>query len=84
MISFKGLIIGLSFQHEMKRLETQLKGSCYDLDYTINAVQAIDKSRLIFSRIKDLLVNAHFHKKQIDYDNNVRQRVAQKAKEDLS
>lgn len=66
----------------MKKMETQLKGTCYDLDYTINAIQAIDKSSQTFKRIKDLIVNAHFYKQQIDYDNNVRMRVFKKVKEE--
>lgn len=68
----------------MKRLEAQLKGSCYDLDYTVGAIQAIQRTLPTFGRIKDLLVSAQFFKQQIDYDSNVRLRVAQKAKEDLS
>uniref|UniRef100_T1K1K2 Uncharacterized protein n=1 Tax=Tetranychus urticae TaxID=32264 RepID=T1K1K2_TETUR len=61
---------------EMKKLETQLKGACYDLDYTVKAVKSIHNSKDTFASIKALLKDAFFYKQQIDYDNNVRYRVA--------
>ncbi|XP_053206362.1 BLOC-1-related complex subunit 8-like isoform X2 [Panonychus citri] len=61
---------------EMKKLENQLKGACYDLDYTVKAIKSMEKSKNNFSKIKDLLKDAFFYKQQIDYDNNVRYRVA--------
>lgn len=60
----------------MKKLENQLKGACYDLDYTVKAIKSMEKSKNNFSKIKDLLKDAFFYKQQIDYDNNVRYRVA--------
>ncbi|XP_043247250.1 BLOC-1-related complex subunit 8 homolog isoform X1 [Amphibalanus amphitrite] len=53
---------------EVVQLHQQLQGHCYDAEYAINAVKAMQKAEPIFSNIQELLRNSLFFRQQLLYE----------------
>ncbi|RWS20031.1 protein MEF2BNB-like protein, partial [Leptotrombidium deliense] len=62
--------------NEIRKLNTSLKGNVYDIEYTIKAIKQMPAANIHFKNTQELLKNALFFKQQLDYDENVRMRVA--------
>ncbi|CAH8621956.1 unnamed protein product [Schistosoma bovis] len=57
----------LKYQLKVEHLDSQLRGSCYDLDYALDNVRSISKATVHFNRINELLKSSLFAKLQLDY-----------------
>ncbi|CAH8635829.1 unnamed protein product [Schistosoma rodhaini] len=57
----------LKYQLKIEHLDSQLRGSCYDLDYALDNVKSISKATIHFNRINELLKSSLFAKLQLDY-----------------
>ncbi|VDP51331.1 unnamed protein product [Schistosoma curassoni] len=57
----------LKYQLKVEHLDSQLRGSCYDLDYALDNVRSISKATVHFNRINELLKSSLFTKLQLDY-----------------
>jgi len=57
-------------------VQKNLQGNAYDLEYSISALKAMNGTEKHFQNIQELLKNSLFMKQQLDYDENVRMRVA--------
>ncbi|XP_054156792.1 BLOC-1-related complex subunit 8-like [Oppia nitens] len=64
--------------NDMKKLQNRLKGNFFDLEYSIGALKSMSGTECHFQNIQELLKNSVFLKQQIDYEENVKQRVAAK------
>lgn len=62
----------------MRKLSKQLKDCCYGIDYSLNAIKAMDASHTHFSNLQELITNSLFYKQQLDYEESVRFRVRAK------
>ncbi|CAH8559004.1 unnamed protein product [Schistosoma turkestanicum] len=52
---------------KVEHLDSQLRGSCYDLDYALDNIKSITKASIHFNRINELLKSSLFAKLQLDY-----------------
>jgi len=59
----------------MRKVEKNLKGNFYDLEYSISALKGMHGTERHFQNVQELLKNSLFLKQQIDYEQNVRMRV---------
>ncbi|CAH8559033.1 unnamed protein product [Schistosoma turkestanicum] len=57
----------LKHQTKVEHLDSQLRGSCYDLDYALDNIKSITKASIHFNRINELLKSSLFAKLQLDY-----------------
>jgi len=53
---------------EVQTLHRQLQGRCYDAEYAINAVKAMQKAEPVFLNIQELLRNSLFFRQQLIYE----------------
>lgn len=65
-------------KHEVQEIQTSIQGCCFDLEYGINAVKVLDKSKAHFTSIQEHLKNAMFMKQQISYEKTRRDNERQK------
>uniref|UniRef100_A0A1B6DFH0 BLOC-1-related complex subunit 8 homolog n=1 Tax=Clastoptera arizonana TaxID=38151 RepID=A0A1B6DFH0_9HEMI len=57
---------------EVSKLHHELQGRCYDVEYAICAVKAMENADASFLRIQELLRNAIFSKQQMKYEESRR------------
>jgi hypothetical protein len=58
----------------MQKLEKELKDGYYGIDYTVNAIKSMNKSKESFSNIKQLIIKCNeilSNKQRDDQENNV-------------
>ena len=68
----------------MRKVSKQLQSCCHGLEYSIKAINVMDKSRVHLSNIQELITNSLFFKQQLDYEENVRARVKAKEQQDAA
>uniref|UniRef100_A0A0P4VRT2 Uncharacterized protein n=1 Tax=Rhodnius neglectus TaxID=72488 RepID=A0A0P4VRT2_9HEMI len=57
---------------EVGKLHQELQGRCYDAEYAVSAVKAIENAESSFQTTQDLLRNALFFKQQLKYKESQR------------
>ena len=65
-------------QSEMKRLQRNLQGCTYGVDYSIKAIKGMKESLIHLQNIHELLKNALFMKQQLNYEESIKARVRAK------
>ncbi|KAH9413458.1 BLOC-1- complex subunit 8 [Dermatophagoides pteronyssinus] len=63
---------------EMIKNESTLKGLLYDIEYTKESIQSLERSKDSFDNIQRLLKDSIYFKQQADYDENVRRNIQEK------
>lgn len=59
---------------EVHKLRQELQGHCYDIDYAVGAIKAVNKAEDSFKNIQDILKNAIFLKQQLKYEESRKKR----------
>ncbi|KAF2895324.1 hypothetical protein ILUMI_10852 [Ignelater luminosus] len=59
---------------EVSKLRQELQGRCYDIDYAVQAIKAMNKAEDSFKNIQDILKNAIFLKQQLKYEESRRKK----------
>ncbi|KAK9758719.1 BLOC-1-related complex sub-unit 8 [Popillia japonica] len=59
---------------DVNKLHQELQGRCYDMEYAISAIKAIDKAENSFKSIQDNLKNSIFLKQQLKYEESRRKK----------
>lgn len=59
---------------EVDKLHTELQGRCYDLEYAVGTIKAMDKAVTSFENIESSLKNAIFFKQQLKYEESRKKR----------
>ncbi|XP_059474338.1 BLOC-1-related complex subunit 8 homolog [Neocloeon triangulifer] len=57
---------------EVKKLNLELQGRCYDLEYALGAVKAMSNAGSTFKNLQDLTKNAIYFKQQLKYEETRR------------
>uniref|UniRef100_A0A069DWG3 Uncharacterized protein n=1 Tax=Panstrongylus megistus TaxID=65343 RepID=A0A069DWG3_9HEMI len=57
---------------EVGKLHQELQGRCYDAEYAVSAVKAIENAESSFQNTQDLLRNALFYKQQLKFKESQR------------
>ncbi|CAH1775900.1 unnamed protein product [Owenia fusiformis] len=65
-------------KQEVQDLQQQVQGSCFDMEYAINACKTMEKSSTHFQNIQDLLKNSMFIKQQLEYEHSRRSQAQSK------
>ncbi|XP_055387091.1 BLOC-1-related complex subunit 8 homolog [Condylostylus longicornis] len=55
---------------EVLRLQNDLRGNCFDVEYGVSAVKSIEKANKSFSKTEELLKTAIFLKQQLKYEGS--------------
>uniref|UniRef100_A0A1I7ZCW0 BLOC-1-related complex subunit 8 n=1 Tax=Steinernema glaseri TaxID=37863 RepID=A0A1I7ZCW0_9BILA len=66
----KSLPVLVNRKYQMKQLNSNLQGACFDLDNAIAAVESMKKASTTFDSIQEKLRNCLYYKQQLDYENN--------------
>ncbi|XP_022901220.1 BLOC-1-related complex subunit 8 homolog [Onthophagus taurus] len=59
---------------EVTKLYHELQGRCYDMEYAIGAIKAMDKAENSFKFIQDNLIHSIFLKQQLKYEESRRKK----------
>lgn len=59
---------------EVSKLRQELQGRCYDIDYAVQAIKAMNNADDSFKNIQDILKNAIFLKQQLKYEESRRKK----------
>ncbi|CAB3364389.1 Hypothetical predicted protein [Cloeon dipterum] len=57
---------------EVKKLNQELQGRCYDLEYALGAVKSMESAEPTFKNLQDLTKNAIYFKQQLKYEESRR------------
>ncbi|ENN74152.1 BLOC-1-related complex subunit 8 homolog isoform X2 [Dendroctonus ponderosae] len=60
---------------DVNKLQTELQGRCYDMDYASSALKSMQKADEIFDNIRENLKNAIFLKQQLKYEESRRRKA---------
>ncbi|KAK0422019.1 hypothetical protein QR680_007316 [Steinernema hermaphroditum] len=66
----KSLPVLVHRKYQMKHVNANLQGACYDLDNAITAVESMKKASSTFDSIQEQLRNCLYYKQQLDYESN--------------
>ncbi|TKR95082.1 hypothetical protein L596_009298 [Steinernema carpocapsae] len=66
----RSLPVLVNRKYQMKQLNANLQGACFDLDNAITAVESMKKASNTFDRIQEQLRNCLYYKQQLDYESN--------------
>lgn len=69
---------------EMRKLEKQLSGALFDIEFSIDSVKRMKNSNDNFKRTQDLITNSIFSKQQCDYNALSKRRFQQQMEKDHS
>ncbi|XP_044741436.1 BLOC-1-related complex subunit 8 homolog [Chrysoperla carnea] len=53
---------------EVTKLQYELQGRCYDVEYAVSALKAMDNAESTLKSVQDMLKNAIFLKQQLKYE----------------
>lgn len=67
---------------EMRKLEKQLSGAIFDIEFSIESVKRMKNSNQNFKNTQDLIKDAIFCKQQIDYNNLSKRKFQQQMEKD--
>lgn len=59
---------------DVNKLHQELQGRCYDMEYAIGAIKAMDKAENSFKSVQDNLKNSIFLKQQLKYEESRRRK----------
>ncbi|KRT78892.1 hypothetical protein AMK59_7841 [Oryctes borbonicus] len=59
---------------DVNKLHQELQGRCYDMEYAVCAIKAMDKAENSFKNIQDNLKNSIFLKQQLKYEESRRKK----------
>lgn len=59
---------------DVNKLHQELQGRCYDIEYAVGAIKAIDTAEDSLKSIQDCLKNAIFLKQQLKYEESRRKK----------
>ncbi|GJQ65761.1 hypothetical protein Trydic_g11943 [Trypoxylus dichotomus] len=59
---------------DVNKLHQELQGRCYDMEYAVSAIKAMDKAESSFKNIQDNLKNSIFLKQQLKYEESRRKK----------
>ena len=71
-------------REEMRKLDKQLSGALFDMEFSIESIKRMKNSNENFKTTQDLIKNAIFCKQQIDYNDLTKRKFQQQMNKDHS